>query len=277
MTTLDLSAIARQEDPLVQSNGLGVDSVAVLAGWYQRGIRPDAILHAQVGNEWPETYAYRAVLDAWLEDHDFPAIVDVRYVLQRPKNGHYSTLEENCLVNKTLPGVAFGRKSCSLKWKGQPLDRRARKLFAAHIAAGGKVRRALGYDAGPCDMKRGTSESKGPWRWEYPLREWGWDRDRCVLEIQRVGLPVPHKSACWYCSSMKPAELLQLAKDHPDLARRAVIMEDNARPRLRKILGLWGRGTKGMRGAEKKPGSWRVFLAEHAPEVLPEAVTEEVA
>ena len=49
--------------------------------------------------------------------------------------------------------------------------------------------------------------------------------------------------------------------------------EDRARPGLIKIEGLWGRGTKGTRGAEKKPGSWRVFLAEHAPEVLPELPT----
>lgn len=61
----------------------------------------------------------------------------------------------------------------------------------------------------------------------------------------------------------------------PDLARRAVVMEDRARPHLTKIEGLWGTGTKGTRGGEKKPGSWCVFLAEHAPEVLPENVPVE--
>jgi hypothetical protein len=51
----------------------------------------------------------------------------------------------------------------------------------------------------------------------------------------------------------------------------------SVRPRLTKITGLWGVGVKGTRGGEKKPGSWRVFLTEHAPEVLPEnAVTEKV-
>jgi hypothetical protein len=257
-------------DPLVQSNGLGVDSIGVLAGWLQLGIRPDVILHANVGNEWPETYEYRPILDAWLAREGFPAITDVQYVVQRPKNGPYATLEENCLVNSTLPSLAFGgRKGCSLKWKGEPMDRYVAKLYAAHIAAGGKVRRAIGYDAGPCDARRGGNESKGPWRWEYPLRTWGWDRERCKLEIARVGLPVPPKSACWFCPSTKPAELIQLARRHPELARRAVVMEDKARPRLLKIEGLWGKGVKGTRGGEKRPGSWRVFFAEHAPEVLP--------
>ena len=258
------------QSPLVQSNGLGVDSVGVLAGWYQQGVRPDAILHANVGNENPETYEYRPVLEAWLARVGFPAITDVQYIVQRPRHGHYATLEENCLVNQTLPSLAFGRKGgCSMKWKGEPLDAKAREMFAEHIAAGGRVRRAIGYDAGPCDSRRGGVETKGPWQWIYPLREWGWDRERCKTEIERVGLPVPPKSACFFCPSTKPAELVQLARSHPDLARRAVEMEDRARPRLRKILGLWGRGTKGMRGAEKKPGSWREFLAEHAPHVLP--------
>jgi len=257
-------------DPLALSYGMGVDSTAVLVGWWRRGIRPHWIGHAQVGNEWPETYAYRPVIDAWLIQVGFPTITDVQYVVKRPKHGHYATLEENCLVNQTLPSLAFGYKKCSLKWKGEPLDAACADYFAGHIKAGGKVVRAIGYDAGPCDSRRGGVETQGPWTWAYPLREWGWDRDRCVEEIARAGLPVPPKSACWFCPSTKPAELIQLARRHPDLARRAVEMEDRARPGLTKIEGLWGTGVKGTRGGEKKPGSWRVFLTEHAPEVLPE-------
>lgn len=256
-------------DPLVQSYGMGVDSTAVLIGWHQRGIRPDAIFFSDPGSEHPETYAYRPIIDAWLAEVGFPAITEVRYQVQRPKNGPYATIEENCLVNKTLPSLAFGRKACSQKWKGAVIDRHVRRMFTAHITGGGKVTRAIGYDAGPCDMRRGGVQTRGPWTWTYPLREWGWDRERCEREIADAGLPIPHKSACWFCPSTKPAELLQLARRHPDLARRAVALEDLARPSLRKIEGLWGRGTKGMRGSEKRPGSWRVFLAEHSPEVLP--------
>lgn len=257
--------------PLVVSYGMGVDSTAMLVGLHARRIRPDAIIFSDTGSEKPETYAYAAVIDAWLARVDFPARTIVRYQQKnrRPDGQTYTTLEENCLVNKTLPGLAFNRKSCSMKWKGEIIDRKARQLFTDHIKAGGHVLRAIGYDAGPCDSKRGGVETQGPWKWIYPLREWGWDRARCEAEIVAAGLPVPEKSACFYCPSMKPAELIQLARRHPDLARRAVALEDAARPRLIKISGLWGRGTKGTRGGVKRPGSWRVFLAEHAPEVLP--------
>lgn len=262
----------RQDQPLVVSYGMGVDSTAMLVGLHQREIRPDAIVFSDVGNEMPDTYAYADEIDAWLASVGFPARTIVRYrqSKRRPDGKTYTTLEENCLVNATLPGLAFNRKSCSLKWKGEIIDRHVRNLFAEDIARGVKVQRAIGYDAGPCDMKRGGIESKGPWQWIYPLRDWRWDRTRCEHEIAAAGLRVPCKSACFFCPSTKPAELIQLAARHPDLARRAVVLEDTARPKLKKILGLWGRGTKGTRGGVKKPGSWREFFAEHAPHVLPE-------
>lgn len=256
--------------PLVVSYGMGVDSTAMLVGMQQRGIRPDMIVFADPGSEHPDTYAYADVIDEWLARVDFPERTVVRYKVQRPKHGHYSTIEENCLVNATLPSIAFGgRKACSSKWKGEPIDAHVARTYATVITAGVIVRRAIGYDAGPCDSKRGGVQAEGPWEWIYPLREWGWDRDRCISEIDAAGLPVPPKSACFFCPSTKPAELIQLARNYPHLARRAVEMEDRARPNLRLITGLWGKGRKGTRGGEKRPGSWREYLAEHAPEVLP--------
>ncbi len=265
--------VPSDRNPLAVSLGMGVDSVALLVGLHARDVRPDVVLHAVVGNEWPETDAYRPVMNAWLASVGFPAVVEVRYRVQRPKHGHYDTLEQNCLVNATLPSLAFGgRKACSAKWKGAPLDRAVREMFADHVRAGGRVDRMIGYDAGLKDSRRcGTEESGGPWRWIYPLRDWGWDRERCVAEIRRAGLAVPHKSACWFCPATSQDEVLELASAHPDLARRAVSMEDRARPNLVQIRGLWGRDRKGTRDGRPRPGSWREFLAARAPHVLPEA------
>lgn len=55
--------------PLVVSYGMGVDSTALLVGLAARGIRPDAILFADTGAERPETYAYLAPFNRWLEEH----------------------------------------------------------------------------------------------------------------------------------------------------------------------------------------------------------------
>jgi hypothetical protein len=100
--------------PICVCCGVGVDSVAMLIGLHQRGIRPDLICFADTGGEKPETYLYVPILQQWLRDVDFPPLIVMRY---RPPRSDYDTLYGNCLANETLPSIAFRRKSCSLKWK----------------------------------------------------------------------------------------------------------------------------------------------------------------
>jgi len=107
------------DDVLCYCCGVGVDSVAALIGMRDRGLRPDLITFADTGGEKPETYAYVPVLEQWLADNDFPPLAIVR--LTPPKAGHVN-LYDNCLNNETLPSIAFGRKSCSLRWKKEPQD-----------------------------------------------------------------------------------------------------------------------------------------------------------
>src|SRR5690606_30472756 len=91
----------------------------------------------------------------------------------------------------------------------------------------------------------------------YPLREWGWDRSACAARIEAEGLPVPPKSACFYCSSSRPSEIRALPKHY---LRRIVLMEARAEPRLRNIDGLWRKPVRGMRGATPRPGSMTEFI-----------------
>lgn len=253
---------------LVVSYGMGVDSTAMLIEMEKRNIRPDDILFADVGSEKPETYQYRQVIEPWLESVGFPPLTEVKYVPKKFKNSPYTTLEGNCLSNATLPSLAFGFKSCSLKWKGAPMDSWVKKKYKQEIDAGMRITRAIGYDAGLKDRKRcgGASENLNDpaFKFIYPLVEWGVDRKRCVEIIKEAGLPVPVKSACFFCPATQKDELLEMADRHPDLIVRAVAIEDTARPNLKKIKGLWGTGIKGVRKpASARPGSWRVFLQEN--------------
>jgi hypothetical protein len=244
---------------------MGVDSTAMLIGLHQRRIRPDLILFADTGNEKPETYEYEPIIQNWLASVGFPAVETVRLGTVSGKLGSYSTLEENCLVNHTLPSLAFGYKACSLKWKVAPMDARVGRWLPAieTWAAGQKVVRAIGYDVGPKDSKRAwiiTEDDLALYDYVYPLREWGWDRDRCKLEIIRAGLPVPLKSACFFCPATKPEELVELVMRHPELAERIVRMEETAAPHLTTIDGLWRKAVKGLRGATPHPGSMTEFI-----------------
>jgi hypothetical protein len=245
-------AAPRTSQPLVVSYGAGVDSTAMLIGLHARGMHPDAILFADTGGEKPGTYGYLwHHITPWLEARRLPAVTVVRYEPRRFKRAPYSTLEENCLANQTLPSLAFGRKACSQKWKVAPMDRWVERhpRFRPYLRAGGKVTRAIGYDAGPKDSKRGWNLI-GEVRYDYwyPLRDWGWDRARCAAEILAAGLPVPPKSACFFCPATSPAELAQLRREHPDLAARIERMEEAALPTLtQQVKGLWG-------APRKKPG-----------------------
>jgi hypothetical protein len=215
---------------LIVSFGAGVDSTAMLVEFRNRGIRPDLILFADTGAEKPETYENVDRISAWCASVGFPAVVTVRYV---PPRAPYRTLEGEGLHNQTLPGLAFGMKSCSLKWKVKPQQAYVRAWLKERNLWGRPWTNAIGLDASPADRRRkatyalksaGTLPGCTFW---YPLQEWGITRDRCKEIIRAAGLPVPPKSSCFFCPAMKREEIADLKITHPDLYDRAIALERN--------------------------------------------------
>lgn len=72
-----------------------------------------------------------------------------------------------------------------------------------------------------------------------PLIDWDWGRDECVEAIGRSPFEQPGKSACFFCPAAKKKEVFDLAKNHPDLFKRAVAMEERAAPKLGTTVGPW--------------------------------------
>jgi hypothetical protein len=250
----------------VVSDGMGRDSTAMLIGLRRLALRPDAILHADTGDEHPLTNAYRSYRNTWLRSIGFP---EVSLVRRAPSTSgvtglDYATLGEKCVANHTLPSLAFGgRKGCSSEWKIVPQERWLRDDPRAQRTwdAGHRVVKAIGYDAGPLDSRRAhhlTSDER--YDYVYPLREWLWDRPRAVAEILAEGVKLPRKSSCVFCPASKPWEIAELVRDYPDIADRIVLIEDTAQPYLETIEGLWGKTVKGMRGAVPRPGSMAEFI-----------------
>ena len=221
------------------SYGGGVNSTALLVGLHARGVRPDYILFADTGGELPSTYQHVAVVSAWSQSLGWPAIT--RVTNAGAGNHGHASLEDECLRNVTLPSIAYGNKGCSTKWKRQPQERylAAQPDVQALWQAGGKVNVCLGIDAG--ESHRGAAmlaATHKRWIYYHPLIEWGWAREECIAAIARAGLPVPGKSACFFCPSSKKHEVLSLARHYPDLFARAVDMERNAAPANTHITGL---------------------------------------
>jgi 3'-phosphoadenosine 5'-phosphosulfate sulfotransferase (PAPS reductase)/FAD synthetase len=245
---------APNEEPVFVSYGMGLDSTAVLVGLQVRGIRPDLILFADTGAEKPETYAYLAVINEWLEEVGFPLVQVVRY---QPVTATYTTLEGACLTNEVLPALAFNQHQCALRFKRDVLNKalKAWALGQRAIEAGKRIQKVIGYDNGASDLKRSAKAlrlqaamrakidarlaelGKAPLadQWEAAnteirplLQDWKLSREDLPALIESAGLPIPPKSACFFCPASKLQEVLDLKRDHRDLYDRAVAMETKA-------------------------------------------------
>lgn len=285
---VDRLGIPHDGAPIVVSWGAGVDSTAMLVAMKREGVTPDRILFADTGGEKPETYAYVDYIEPWLASWGAPPVTRV---MKKPSpRVSYTTLEGNCLDNETLPSLAFGLHSCSIKWKGSVLDqaltgvsRGPNKRHGWQPAldawgAGLKVVKLIGYDNGPADTRRRKriAAEDERFRYVFPLRTLGWARKECVQALIDEGLRVPLKSACFFCPASKQWELWWLAGAHPDLFMRALKIERNAlegrHSRWDKVKfgGSWWSYIEGSRRfpSEAQAGlgrrfSWNQFAVEN--------------
>lgn len=218
--------------PFVASFGGGVNSGAMLLGMHMRGLRPDAIFFADTGSELPHTYEFVEKFGAYcVEVLKFPPIERV----YKTYRGQFEGLEKASLRLKTLPGLAFGTRSCSMKYKGDVLDR-ALRLRAKEQGWTLPVKKAIGYDAGEPWRAQKASAHPRIWTAWYPLVEWGWTRDDCHVYLQAAGFN-PGKSSCFFCPAYKKGEIIKLAESHPDYMERALAIEKAAQAKTTRGLG----------------------------------------
>jgi hypothetical protein len=246
--------------PLVVAYGGGVNSTAMLVEFHRRGIMPDIILFADTGGERPETYAALEAVSKWAQSRGMPAIITVKKVR---KDGSVLTLEQNCLENKMLPSIAYGYKTCSQKYKVAPQDKFCNSWQPALDCweSGQKAVKAIGYDAG--EQRRAHIPSDDKYTYWYPLIEWDIWREDCVEICKSEGLPTA-KSSCFFCPSMKRSEILELARLHPDLAKRAIELENNAQ--LTSVKGL-GRNYSWADFLKNEKDQMRLWPDYEAPEI----------
>lgn len=231
--------------------GAGVDSTAMLILLFRWGIKPDIITFADTGGEKPETYLHLAVMDEWVKSIGFPPITICK--LKTCASTPYDDLEGNNTANETLPSLAMGKKGCSVKWKQGPQDsfikgvnsgyacpddmpvnkvnwNKPHPLWLESQRTGKKIIKMIGYDAGAADIRRSKNLKKEDkdFMYCYPLQHVGWSRPDCIQAIKNEDLPVPIKSACWFCPASQKWELFWLAGTHPDLFMKALVIEHKA-------------------------------------------------
>ena len=213
---------------IVLSYGGGTNSTAMLIALRDRSIVPDVITFADTGGEKPGTYDHLEYMQGWCRANNFPPIITVKEPC--------GPLEDDCLRRNALPSIAYGFKTCSQRWKLRPQERYFKQMEASKAVwkSGGKLKRCIGFDADePHRAKEFDDQHYENW---YPLIEWDMGRDECISLIEGEGIPLPGKSACYFCPSSKQSEVRWLAAKHPDLMARAIAMEKGAD--LTQVAGL---------------------------------------
>jgi hypothetical protein len=238
--TINTNQIQLPNDaPIIVCFGGGVDSTAMLIALKRAGIRPDLITFADTGAEKPETYEHVRRMDPILVSWGFPTVTWCKK--NTTDRVDYDDLEGNCVDNETLPSLAFGMKSCSIKWKQGPQDYvlkgckagpnrcEPHPIWTDAQERGVKPCKLIGYDAGAADLRRSKNlkTEDSSFQYRYPLQDLGMVRADCVaLIVDELGPGmVPIKSACFFCPASKKWELYWLAGQHPELFERALRME----------------------------------------------------
>lgn len=213
------------------SYGGGVQSTAlvVLAG--QGVIDFPLALFANVGetSEHPDTLTYvRDVAIPWGREHGVEIVE-----LHKMRKGQIDDLRETILRKETLSvpipirggwSGAPGARSCTKNWKiqvvGKELKRRgASSMAPATIAVG------ISVD----ELERAKSPGGRTQSWEtvtYPLLDLRLNRGDCEQIIRDAGLPVPPKSACYFCPFHRPQVWAEMRRDEPQLFEQAAEVED---------------------------------------------------
>lgn len=129
---------------------------------------------------------------------------------------------------------APGTRSCTAEYKIRVIDRWLREHGATEADP---ATVGLGISVDEIQRAKPGRDPLAPRQIRhYPLLDLGLDRAACVAAILRAGLPVPPKSACWFCPYHRKSEWRRMKRDEPALFARSVALERTMNER-RTTLG----------------------------------------
>lgn len=233
------SAEEQQSGIRVVSYGGGVQSTALLVLAAQKKINFSIFLFANVGDdsEHPDTLSYvKDVAMPYARRNDIEMIETKRH----RRDGTSETLWErlNQKSSRSIPipirmaNGAPGRRSCTSDFKIKVIGRWL-KLHGATVASPAVVGIGISLD----EIHRANKRRSEPHEVvEYPLLQLGLRRDDCVQIIAEAGLPIPRKSACFFCPLKTVDAWREQRRYEPNLFRKSLYLEEVLNER-RAMLG----------------------------------------
>lgn len=211
----------------VFSFGGGVQSTAVLVLAARGEVQYDALLFANVGDdsENPDTLAYvRDVAMPYAERHG----IRLEELTKYRRTGEPETLlgrirraERSVPIPMRMSNGAPGNRQCTGDFKIGVVAKWLREHGATKENPA-----TVGLGISTDEFQRARSNSGLAYeRLEYPLLQYRFDREHCRRLIELEGLPVPPKSACWFCPFQNDGQWRKLKHDRPDLFAASVDLE----------------------------------------------------
>jgi 3'-phosphoadenosine 5'-phosphosulfate sulfotransferase (PAPS reductase)/FAD synthetase len=199
----------------VASIGGGVNSWAMLTLACEGKLpRPDIVIMADTGRECSAAWNYLS---------DFGAPYLKRYGLEITIAPHSLATVDLYAHNDDLLLPMFTKYGklpgfCSNEWKARPVNRQLRKMGVKECDIW------IGYSLSEVERVKPSSL-----KWQtrrFPLLEnGGLTRQDCKTIIERAGLPLPDKSACWMCPHRNNAEWRNLRDNYPSDWENAIELE----------------------------------------------------
>jgi hypothetical protein len=117
---------------------------------------------------------------------------------------------------------APGKRSCTADFKIRVISRWLEEHGAT---TDDPATVAIGISTDEIERLNNRRESRAE-QVTYPLIDLGLSRQDCVNIITAAGLPVPPKSACYFCPFHRAQTWAEMRRDEPELFDRAQILED---------------------------------------------------
>ncbi|MEV4557226.1 phosphoadenosine phosphosulfate reductase [Kitasatospora sp. NPDC049285] len=212
------------------SFGGGVQSVAALVLAARKEIPYTSFLFANVGtdSENPATLAYvEQYARPFAKAHRLELTTLDRVMVRTGEvRTLYSELTREGSRSLKIPvrmsNGAPGTRSCTLDCKIRVIGRELRRRGATKDTPA-----TVGIGISLDEIERANDRRCEPYeRIAYPLLELGLRRADCMRIINDAGLPVPPKSACWFCPFKRVEGWLDMRRTNPDLFERACQLED---------------------------------------------------
>lgn len=232
----------RTPDPLrCVSYGGGVQSTALLVLAAERVIDYRTFLFANVGDdsEHPDTLHYvRTVAAPYAAAHD----IELHTLDRRRRDGEIETLwgrltkqgSRSLPIPVRMSNGKPGTRSCTADFKIKVIGK---WLKANGATADRPAEVAIGISLD--EIERVNNRRAEPYEHPvYPLLEHAppLRRSDCARIIRAAGLPVPRKSACFFCPFRRSDSWSVMARDEPELFARCAHLENLLNER-RTVLG----------------------------------------